>query len=170
MFEFQYHGGIYKPSQHVLEKFMLFVLISGEEVSLYHMLRDGLVKESPDKKRVFLSQFDVVKLFVSQQGFGIPKRYHSFYLQLKPLGITGSKVTVLPFSLRKSQFHFMANARFLTKKQVLEYLPLESESKKFIAAQDMLPLAVLKDMIQVRKPDLKKGVRVIRFERNKKIA
>lgn len=169
MFEFQYYGGIYKPSQHILEKFMLFVLVGGEEVSLYHMLRDGLIKESPDKKRVFLSQFDTIKIFISQQGFGIPKRYHSFYLQLRTMGTpSGGKVTILPFSLHESQFHFMANAKFLTKKQILDYLPQESGSKKFLAAQGMLPLTLLKEMIQIRKPDLKKGVRVIRFERKQK--
>lgn len=164
MFHFQFQGGVIKPSEHSLEKFLLFFLVGGKtEVPLYQLLRDGLVQRVRDGGDEFVTSYDVAKLFVLRKGFGIAPKHYSFYMRLKERN--GAVVQVLPFSGTAGGhgFYFKACCNFLTRTEVLDILPEDIESRIFVERQETLSLDLLEKMVSVDKSEMKKGIRVVRI-------
>ena len=158
---FKFSGGVTKPTFHQTEKFLLFFVVGGREVPMYQMLRDGLVVKVKEGGDEYQTSNNVMKVFVLQSGFGIPKRYHSFYFRL--VALPSAIVTILPFSgVKKDGFFFEGTCKFLSKSQITVLLDKEGESQRFVARQEALPLDTLRSMVRVDKSVLKKGVRCIR--------
>lgn len=159
-FEFQYHGGVKKPTPHTVEKFLLFFVIAGKEIPAYQMQRDSLLFQKADVDPfTFVTGNNIAKLFIGQQGFGIARKYHSFYMKL--LSGPRPEVTIKPFSL--DTFFFTGKVSFLKKSQVIGLLDKGSESTKFLENQMVLPLDLLRKIVTVDKTDLKKDVRHVRI-------
>jgi hypothetical protein len=165
-YSFQYSGGSRKPTNQTLEKFMLFLVISGKEIPLYQALKDGLaLRESSTSDGTYVTGHQVVKLFVAEQGFGLRRRFHSFYLSL--LQPPAPVVQIRPFSLGASPYEFKARCRFLERDQVLDLLDPESTSYLFFQKQEFLPLDLLRAMIRVDKSELKKNIRHLEINEKK---
>ena len=164
-YEFEFRGGSAKPSEHVNEKFMLFFVVGGEEIPFYRMRSDGLVMRMAESAPRYATGNSVVKLFISQQGFGIPKRWTSFYLRL----VDGAKpeVSVDPFYMNdqpsRSGFYFRAKAEFLRKSQILGLLREGSSSYRYAENSKLLPVEVLRQMITIDRSVLREGVRHVRM-------
>jgi hypothetical protein len=197
-FDFEFHGGVVKPTIHTNEKFLLWFIVGGREVPLNHMLKGSMVEavaasESPHPmpgrrsylssgedysyggsstdyfgRQILMSKFSThmpyCKLFIQQSGFGVPSRYHSFYLQL--MESPYPTVTILPFSIESTGFFFKGKLRFMGKQEVLNLLNDDVPSKKFLRAQGALPIELLKRMVRVDKGDMRKGIRHVRMSKD----
>ena len=170
-FRFSYKGGVSKPNIHTTEKFLLFLVAGGNEVPLWEVEKEGLIQRSDSARTEFggagfeyTTGINVVKIFLSRQGFGIPRQFHSIYLQL--LQGPSTEVTIRPFSYEDLAFFFRAQAEILTNKQALEILSPESPSRRFIASQPPLPVKLRDKIITIDRRRQKEGVRHIRIGQN----
>lgn len=162
---FKFNGGVAKPTFHQMEKFLLFFVVGGREVPLYQMLKNNLVVKLHEKDIEYQTSNNIVKIFVMQSGYGIPKRYYSFYFRLVPP--PSPRITIKSFS-EKSDFFFSGMGRFLKRQQILDLLTDESGSKRFVARQLPLPLDTLRNLVSVDRTEMRKGIRVIRLGGKKK--
>ena len=105
----------------------------------------------------YTTAYKYIKLFISEQGFGIRKRYVSFYFELSP---TGNKIKIVPFTGENSPFSFEAIGRFLPKEEVRKIVTNE-DSLFFYARQPKLPREVLRKLITVDRTYLQKDMRKI---------
>ena len=165
---FEFKGGATRTGPHQQEKFMLFFLIAGGEVPFYHMKKEGLVSQDwsvvqdgrivQDERVVhsFTTNADVVKIFVSKQGFGEPTLFFSFFLKIEETGYP--IVSIKPFT-DKTDFYFRCKGHFLNKKETLKLLSKKSASWTFARKQEMLPTSTLRKMITIDKSELRKNVR-----------
>ncbi len=158
MFEFNFKGGIFRHSAHHSEKFLLYFLAGGKEISFYELRNANILKKGKVMDS-YVSPFEVCKIFTAVSGFGIPKRFYSFYFQIKRID---RKITIFPFSLDKTGFYFTANGNFLNTTQVKEHLSNNSDSYKFLKIQDPLPVEILRSMITIDYGDPLNGIRKIR--------
>lgn len=166
-YRFEYHGGVAKPSVHTLEKFLAFFVVGGREIPFHLMQRDNLVVKLKEKADEYQTSHNVLKLFVMQTGFGLPKRWYSFYFKL--VNTPAAEVTIRPFPkegarVTASEFYLRGTFKFLSTQQVEAMLNDDSESKRFVSRQSPLPLDTLRAMVTVDKSFMKKGVRTIRIE------
>lgn len=182
-YDFTYKGGVLKKSRHLNEKFLLFFIVGGKEIPIYQMKENNLVwakgaypaRLSPSGVSFPQSTFvptgtmeagnyatasNVVKVFLSHSGFGQQSKYYSFYLKL--LSGAGNVVTIVPFSGANSGFSFKATAKFLKKKEVMEVLSEESQSWSFLQRQKMLPIDILRSVVEIDKSHVRKGIRHIK--------
>lgn len=162
---FDYHGGVVKPTTHTVEKFLLFFVVDGREIPMHQLQRDGLVMRMSEKTLQYTTGLTVAKLFVGQQGFGIPKKYHSFYFRF--VEDRDEVVTIRPFGGEKLELHFRAKIRFMTREQTLGLLSKECESWPFVERQTPLPLDTLRAMCTVERVE-DKDVRHVRIRHEKK--
>lgn len=165
-FTFQFNGGVYQHGNGST-KFLLFSVIDGKEVPLHVVKREGLIlPQSYDDMTQFTTLLPIMKLFVGQSGFGIAKRFHSFYMQFQePPAPT---IKVVPFDWDSFRdYHFEGMVRFLKKKEVLELLHEDNTSRIFVKRQDPLPVDTIRKMITVDRTEMKKGIRQIRIGRQK---
>jgi hypothetical protein len=162
-FKFEFNGGIFKPATHRQEKFLLFFVVGGKEVPLFQMVQTGLVYPEDDLTNRYTTGNNLLKVFIMEQGFGVRKRFHSFYVRL----VEGPfpEVTIRPFSGKLSNYFFRGKVRFLKEKQVLQILDEESPSRRFVARQSPLPKKVMKEVIEVDRSAAKEGVRHVRIGR-----
>lgn len=193
-YQFQYTGGVFKPNPQADEKFLLFFIVGGQEVSLHDALADNLVQKIggridnapqtygvgsrhtsrysapiPDRVRspqTFQTKIPYGKVFCSLQTYGKSRRYQSFYFEFQE-GVV-PLVKVVNFPGHTSAYSFQSGVRFLKKSEVSRLLDKESNSYKFVQRQTMLPVDTLKRMITVDKSILREGVRVIRVGARKK--
>lgn len=177
MVTFKYVGGSRKPTKHTIEKFMLFFVVGGKEMSFHDMKNLGYVTKLGNSENILnlsmTEQFNVlfkkerlstyttnykyVKLFMSEQGFGIRKRYVSFYFQLSP---TGNKIKIVPFTKDASPFSFEAIGKFLSREEVKKIVT-DKNSLFFYAKQPKLPKEILRELIVVDRTYLQKDMRKI---------
>lgn len=162
---FEYHGGVVKPTTHTVEKFLLFFVVDGREIPIHQLIRDGLVMKLSEKGNDYTTGLTVAKLFVGQQGFGIPKKYHSFYFRF--VEDKDEMVTVRPFGGQKLGLAFRAKIRFLNRAQTLGLLGKDCESRPFVERQAPLPLDTLRAMITVERVE-DKDVRHVRIRQKAK--
>lgn len=172
---FFYQGGAVKPTEHTLEKFLLFFLVNNMEVPLSIMLREGLVHRSDEHHQRYTTSFDIGKVFMGFQGFGLSKFYHSFYFQLRDVG---PRVQIHPYTTasqlasqaikraggRTSIFMFSAVASFLRKEEVLPLL-FDNVSRGFLERQNPLASDLLNRLLTVDRTEEKRDVRKIRIGR-----
>lgn len=168
-FSFGYKGGVEKPDIHSTEKFLMFLVPGGMEIPLWEVEREGLVKRGDTALLTghggagfeYTTGINIVKIFLSRQGFGIPRQFHSIYLRL--LDGPASEVTIRPFSYDQLNFFFRGQAEILTNKEALNILNPESPSRRFIATQPPLPVKVRDRIITIDRRKQKEGVRHIRI-------
>jgi len=169
---FEYCGGVAKHGEHTTEKFLLFFLVGGEELPLFVLERDGLMTRltGTTSYNNFMSSFyqtnlNVAKVFMSTSGFGVPKRFHSFYLQLHDSDAPKQVVTIK--GMMSQSYFFRAKANFLKKSEVLKLLGKDNLSRKFLKRQPIPPVAFLRKIITIDKSEMRKGVRQIRIGRKR---
>lgn len=171
---FEYCGGVAKHGEHTTEKFLLFFLVGGEELPLFVLLeRDGLMTRLTDTTSYnngmssfsYQTNLDIVKVFMSTSGFGVPKRFHSFYLQLHDSDAPKQVVTIR--GIMSQNYFFRAKANFLKKSEVLKLLGRDNLSRKFLKKQPIPPVAFLRKIITIDKSEMRKGVRQIRIGRKR---
>lgn len=156
-----FRGGVWKPSEHTVEKFLLFFLIGNQEVMLYQMLQDGLAVRAEGGKDEILTKFRICKVFAAKQGFGIPRQHHSFYLELDD---TMPMIQIFPFSEdTEREYSFRAKAKMLGKEDVLKLLPEELESRHFFLRQEVLPINLASRMVVVDRSESKVGIRYVKI-------
>lgn len=153
-----------KPTTHTVEKFLLFFVIDGKEVPVHQLRRDGLVQQAMDGRDQYLTGLRVGKIFLAQQGFGIARRFHSFYFHF----VEGSSevVTIRCYGGDKVGLRLRGKIRFLNRQQVLEMLHPENESRPFVERQASMPLDVLRQLVTVERVQIK-DVRHIKIGRSK---
>ena len=175
MLQFKYVGGSRKPTEHTMEKFMLFFVVGGKEMSFPELKKLGYVTSVADcfpeqnvgrimfkdiirkVSRGYGTTYKYIKLFISEQGFGIRKRYVSFYFELSP---AGNKIKIVPFTGENSPFSFEAIGRFLSKEEVKKIVT-DEDSLFFYVRQPKLPREVLRKLITVDRTHLQKNMRKI---------
>jgi hypothetical protein len=160
-YRFEYIGGAIKPDPHKVEKFLLFAVVGGKEIPFYQLKEASLVKPAPNSdKPEYISYNNVMKVFVSQQGFGIRRRFYSFYFSLQS---AGNEVTIKPFSGDETGMYFKAIGRFLKNKDAAQLLDAQSDSRNYVAQQGMLPKEVLQKMIVVDRSAVRRNIRAVRI-------
>jgi len=162
--EFIYKGGVVKPTTHTVEKFLLFFVIDGKEVPLHQLRRDGLVQQAQEGGDRFLTGLTVGKIFLAQQGFGIARRYHSFYFRF--VDGPSEMVTIRGYGGDKVGLVMKAKVRFLNRSQVLDLLHPENESRPFVERQAAMPLDVLRQLVTVERVKIE-DVRHVRIGRKR---
>jgi hypothetical protein len=161
-FEFEFIGGVAKPSFHDNVKHLLFVIVGGYEVPFYQLRQDGLVMQVAEGEHRFRMNHNIVKVFTGCQGFQQAKRYFSFYFALQEGAVP--EVTILPFpGTGATDFKFKARGRFLTKNQALKVLAEDADSRPFLKRQVMLPLDTLRRMVIVDRTVMRAGMRHVRI-------
>lgn len=171
-YRFEFSGGVCKPHVHQLEKFLLFFVVGGREVPLYQMVQEGVVARLSRDTAEYQTSNNILKVFVMQSGFGIPKRYHSFYFRLMPEPHALVTIKSFPAVGRKttcSEFYFKGMGRFLNREQVLQLLSDANGDKRslsFVKNQSPLPVDMLRAMVTVDRSTLKCGVRRVRIGSN----
>ena len=175
-YEFTFNGGI-QPVERGKVSFLLFFVVNGEEVPLHTMVREGMVLPpiaSPfgpslvTSKSMYHTSCSLLKLFIMETGFGVQKRYHSFYMQLQNAVVPN--VTVHPFgeAYTVERFFFEGKVRFLKKGEAMENLAEGSSSRLFLKKQQPVPIRLLQRMIHVDRSEIRKGIRQIRIGQRKK--
>lgn len=159
MNNFFFKGGVHQHTKHHSEKMLLYFLTGGRETSFYNLKQTGIIKPSTLTGDDYCSPFDICKIFVFQSGFGIPKKYYSFYFHIKE---EGNFVKILPFSLEKTGYEFKAKGNFLKVSQVKKYLSSDSSSYSFLSVSNPLPIATLKSMVTINRESSLHNVRKIR--------
>ena len=177
---FKYKGGAeINRDEQSTEKFLLFLIIGGKEVPYYELRSNNLVDQEfndpfdgqmgsvnpavNNPATWFTTKAEYGKLFVCQSGYGIQKKFFSFYfrfLKTNPSPI----VTIKPFTGDKTGFFFRGMISFLKKRETKEILDPSSLSLKYLEEQILLPLPVLKQMVTVDRTILRKGLRQIRIK------
>uniref|UniRef100_A0A6M3M976 Uncharacterized protein n=1 Tax=viral metagenome TaxID=1070528 RepID=A0A6M3M976_9ZZZZ len=160
-YQFQYVGGVSKPTMHTSEKFLLFFVLDGREIPFYQLKENGLITQLFWKNPDYTVANNVAKLFVGQKGFGIPSLWYSFYIRL--VDGAGPMVTIRPFSGTKSGFFFKARCHFMRQKEILQLLDGKAVSREFVLKQKLMPVEMLKRMVTVDKSFMKEGVRAIKI-------
>ena len=158
--EFEYHGGVDKPTEHSIEKFLLFFVVNGAELTMSQMLRQGLAYRKEDSDPwTFVTDFDVAKIFIMERGFGSQTRIHSFYVRFDSK--SANHVTIRSFT--PGQKFFRARAHFLKTSEAAALLDKDSLSLVYLMKQSPLALDTLRRMITIERIEKTKGkVRVIR--------
>lgn len=159
IFNFKFKGGVFRHNKHYSEKFLLYFLAGGKEISFYELRNANILKKNSNIADHYKAPFNICKIFLSVAGFGIPRKFYSFYFQIVEKERT---VTIKPFSLDKTGFYFTANGNFLNTTQVKEHLSNNSDSYKFLKIQDPLPVEILRSMITIDYGDPLNGIRKIR--------
>lgn len=173
-YEFKGKFGVSKPHTHELEKFLLFVVVGGQEVPLYEMLKQGLVEEQFTALGKYITYNNVVKVFSSYADEHGRRKFYSFYIALQEP--PGPIITIKPFSALyylngrarvsfHSDFRFEGCGKFLSNKEAFALLPEGSTSRKFVARQGILPLDELKRLVTINRSAMMQGVRHIRMGR-----
>lgn len=178
MNEFFFCGGVSKATEHQLEKFLLFFVVGGQEVPMYQAVQNGLViqdlctpQHKPTSVEILLgtqrytTNLQALKLFVCEQGFGIQKRFHSFYFVFEQS--TSPEITVKPFSLDKTGYYFRGRVKFLKKREAAVLLKEGTPSLQYLEKQQPMPVAVLERIVSVDRSKIKEGVRAIMVGRKK---
>lgn len=147
--EFEYVGGVVKPTTHSVEKFLLFFVIDGKEVPVHQLRRDGLVQQTQERGNTYLTGLCVGKIFLAEQGFGIARRYHSFYFRF--VDGPSEEVTIRCYGGIKVGLRLKGKIRFLDRSQVLNLLHPENESRVFVERQAAMPLDVLRQLVTVER-------------------
>jgi hypothetical protein len=182
-FGFKYRGGVDNPTDQSNEKFLLFCIVGGREIPFYEMKSNALLQstiqdplasymEEPDShpgSTWYRTDSQFGKLFVSQQGFGVERKFFSFYFRFLPDdGTPKPVVTVRPFSFDQSGFFFKGCVSFLKKSEVRRILDPTSVSLKYLERQIMLPIPTLKKMVTIDRSGMRKGIRKINIGRKRK--
>jgi hypothetical protein len=166
-YEFQFSGGVQKPNFHQSAKYLLFFVVGGQEVPFYQMQREGLILQPQSMEKKYTTSHNIVKLFVGCSGFDLPNRYYSFYIKLLEGGAPIVTIRHFPGVTQQTDFHFQARGKFLTKKQALEVLAADCDSRQFLVRQSMLPLDTLRAMVTIDRSVLREGVRHVRIGKTK---
>lgn len=166
--KFTYVGGVKNSLHSDVEKLMAFVVIGGEEVPLYQVVREGLVTQIDNS--TYQMYYDTMKLFLSSVSyrFGTSRRlFHGFYIKFQKEE-DSPIVTVKAFDQEVApDFMFKGQFRFLKKKEVLSFLT-NDKSKKFLRLQMPLPKKKLKQTITVCKANPDTSVRAIKINKKRK--
>lgn len=166
-FEFEFVGGVAKPNFHDSAKFLLFFVIDGQEVPFYQLRRDGLIMKVEELEERYATSHNIVKIFISSEGYSIPRRFYSFYLELKEGPFPIAEVKPFPEVQQLVPYYFKAKATFLTKKQILKVLGEENESRMYVRRQEMLPLDTLRRMCSLDRRTMREGIRHVRIGKKK---
>jgi hypothetical protein len=158
MYEFTYVGGARKPTVHTLEKFMLFILIGDKETPFWQLFHQKQLTQIMSKQNTYLTMYNMVKIFLSVQGFGIRKQYLSLYIQL---GEEYPALSVRSF-VDNSNFIFSAQGKLLKRKEV-ESIVKDSVSLSYYLKQPDLSISLLQKLITINRSVLKKNTRTIRI-------
>jgi len=164
MYNFAFNGGICKKYLYRSEKFLLFFLSGGMETAFFPLVRSKVIKHyiPPDKKYVSLferddfvylyqSPYPVVKIFIYQGGFGIPKLIKSFYFRIFNT-FEAHHVHITPFSLKNTGYFFNAPGKFLTSDEINGVLSENaslSKSLGYYLKQPVLPINTIKSIMRV---------------------
>ena len=165
-YEFEFIGGAVKPTEHSIEKLFVFFVVAGKEVPFFQMLRDGLILQKAESKHTFVTGNNVMKVFIAQQGFGIQRKFHSFYVKFRDGA--GPMITIKSFSGDQTKLRISGKFSFLKKSEVLAILDSDNESRRFVKRQRTLPVDVLYRLITVDKSEMKKGIRHVRIGKGNK--
>lgn len=172
-YHFHFRGGVFKPNMHLTEKFMLFFVMGGEEVPFYKAVDTGLCVPTDFGATEFTTNNNIVKIFVSRQGFGVSKQFYSFYFRIGEAGKGNNKVKIVPFTPGGTpgfhNYHFEAFGKFLKNTEAAELLDKESFSYKMVTKQGMLPLEVLRKLVTIDRTWARQGLRRVVIENEQKI-
>lgn len=143
-----------------MDKFLLFLIINGEEIPFYYALKNNLIKHIPDRHNSFLydSSVDLIKIFITQRGFNCRPLRKTFFVQLvsnKPL------IKINSFSGTMNGF-FDAEGKLLTREEGAGLLKNEV-TLKYLQTEPKLSLEALKAIVKIDRSNLRKGLRHIRI-------
>lgn len=157
---YHYRGGVWKPSDHSMEKFLLFLLVGDQEVPHYQAIKEGVAARLDAGVDEFVTSHPVVKLFVSRKGFGLKDQYHSFWIRLDE---SESILKIVPFSGDKDGHYFKGKSKIMKRDEVLELLSEESPSKLFFGRQEVLPINLMAQMVSIDRGEIKANVRYVKI-------
>lgn len=157
-FHLAFKGGTDKRDDATFKFFCFFRIEEGREVSevmLYRAEKRGIITRAAEldlqeDELVGVPHYSAlvpdVKIFASSAGFGVQKRYYSYFIRLDA---TSPKIiTIRPFGLKYGQA-FRARGRFLTPAEVKEMYGEDSETYQFYTRQTYLSKYELQDYVTI---------------------
>lgn len=152
-YPFAWKGGTYKEGEHQTFKFFLFAMLEDEtpqEIIHFNAVKRHIFrKESNDLSiegnssvmsgsdlEPYLSLTPIIKVFMSQKGFGIRQSYFSFFFRFTR--DEGKIVTIRPFGFDLSHYAFRAKGRFLSKDEVKALVGEGSDTFRYYLKQTYL--------------------------------
>jgi len=178
VFEFSLHAGGRKlPSPHnpaykLTENFFLFAIVNGQEIPIYTLLENGVVKKGEKNQeisdffksdlRYFRTPYPYGKIFMHLHGFGVKKILSLYFKFSEDENAAMIRIRGLH---PENPFGFAGKINFLKPSEALKLLQPNESSIKFLQYQMKIPpnIRLLKELITVDKNHLKKGIRVVRF-------
>jgi hypothetical protein len=157
--QFAARVGNHKPTESSTEKLWIFIITPRkQEIMLHDAVRMGIA-ERTDATGVTLyeTNMELVKVFVSTQGFGKPKFFHNFVLRL---GEEYDKVSIYSFSTTKGPLYFDAHAYLYSEEDAIKLEELDPQTRDFMRmAHFRPPQQTLDRLVSIEKRDLKDGIR-----------
>lgn len=163
LYKFRFKGGVERDTNRKkLDKFLMFFVIHGKETPFYKMKKEGLI-QCLANENLYKTNFNIIKIFIAQSGFGPRKRYLSFYIRLtKDIDLSPS-IEIRPFNT-ETGFYFKGRGIILTREEVKDKI-LDPVSLNYYLQQSPLPKEIMDRIITIDASYLKKGVRTIRIKR-----
>lgn len=157
MFGFSYKGGT-QVQDNKTYKFLAVVLDPPDEMFLYDALKKSMVYKDHDAMALdsyridmptpYTTSYPYIKLFTAQNGFGLQKKYVSFYVMLTNLSDTIIRINPFGHESIQSGKYFEARGKLLSP---LEIEALVSEQAyMFYQKQTYLSRQELSEMVQVK--------------------
>lgn len=162
MYDFVFKGGVRSDSPHHTEKFLVFCVSQGLEISFYEALRLGLLQQD---RSTGLNHYKAVpnhlKIFAFQSRFTQTRQSYSFFVRLDP---SGADITLKGFGLGAGGFIFSTRGEVLKKSAALGLLDANGISYKLLQHQSPLPKILRRQMREIKyreeRPDIIRKIRV----------
>jgi len=167
-FQFEFNGGSHRESG---DKFLLFLVVNGQEEILYQAKSLGLIRPSltVNDPRFMETSHQIIKIFALANVHD-SKIIQSFYFEMSE-DVGANRVEIRPLNGADRGHYFRSHGRFLKKKEILSILGGDNPSRPFVERQRTLPRETLRRMITIERPVLAfEGRRVGRKVKKKKEA
>lgn len=157
-YTFLYNGGVDSIPGGIRDfKFLVFPVFAGREYAFKEAMNIGLLKQrdydQETKATRYFTDAQFIKVFSLEQEEKQPRYINSYYLRL---GVHGDPqtVTIQPFceKKRKQNWKVVAEARFMSQKEVLEVLTPGQMAHEMAKRMQMPPLDILKRMCSIQRP------------------
>jgi hypothetical protein len=158
---FSFRGGVWSPKGGVTEKFLLFLIVSGKEISLNSAQSYGLVNASGKSSApgnsitVYETAITHAKIFLAETAIRRQRRFNVFYVQFDDA--TRETITVRPYSclyrdpekdaVFPGQMIFKFNGKVLNGKEVESIT--SGESLSYYRNQSAMPIMVKDRVVSV---------------------
>lgn len=151
MYKFRYSGGVRRiagVSTDAVEHFVLYQIMGGEEISVFGLIKQGIIGVSDNGTLSTDCKF--LKVFLKEQDQ--VSSWASFYLELSK-SKSSQIITIVPFRGKGSPPWFLrCKGRFMKRKEYMDILTTGSISYNIAKSMRIPPRQVIQDIITIQRP------------------